>query len=69
MYDVGTRSGDMAVAYDYAAFRLLEGNYHNSGRFVRLYGAAHQLGLLERVDTGKAGSLVRGICGPIQRLL
>ena len=53
------------MAYDYAAFRLLEGNYRNSEGYVRLYGAAHQLGLLERVATGKAGSLVRGICGPI----
>ena len=65
MYDVGTRSGDMTVAYDYAAFRLLEGNYRNSEGYVRLYGAAHQLGLLERVETGKDASWVRGIRGPI----
>ena len=50
MYDMAMRGKDMTVVYDFGSFRLLDGVYKKMEGYMRLLGAVHQLGLLEKVE-------------------
>ena len=52
MYDLASKTADYSVRYDSARIgRMLEGEYQSLDGYMRLLGTAHQLGLLQSVET------------------
>ena len=52
MYDLASKTSDKSVVYDNCRLgRFLSGDYRQLDGYMRLLGTAHQLGLLQSVET------------------